>query len=99
MSCFGKSNDLWHGRRAAARQRVMIVGSAVTLDGTKSILVENVSRSGAKLRGRHLPAIGKQVLVWMEGADALGRVAWTGFDQCGVAFDPPLEERALAGLP
>jgi PilZ domain len=99
MSCFGKSNDLWHGRRAAARQRVMIVGSAVTLDGSKSILVENVSRSGAKLRGRRLPPLGKQVLVWMEGADALGHVAWTAFDQCGVAFDPPLEEGALAALP
>ena len=98
MSCFGKRGDGWHGRRAMPRQRVMIVGSAVTLEGSKPILVENVSRSGAKLRGRGLPPIGEQVLVWMEGADALGHVAWSDFDECGVAFDPPLDEGSLAAL-
>jgi hypothetical protein len=98
MSCFGKRVDGRGGRRALPRQEVMIVGSAVTLDGSKPILVENVSRAGAKLRGRAFPSVGKQVLVWMEGADALGRVAWKDFNQCGVAFDPPLDEGALAVL-
>jgi hypothetical protein len=54
------------------------------------VLVENLSANGAKLRGRNLPPVGKQVLVWMEDKDALGRIAWAEFNQAGVTFEEPL---------
>jgi hypothetical protein len=85
-------------RRAAARRRIFITGSAVTIRGSKSVIVENVSTTGARVCGRDLPPIGKQVLIWMEGLDVLGSVAWVKNDECGVRFDLSLEAKALTCL-
>jgi len=85
-------------RRSAPRRQIFVAGSAVTVQGSKSIVVENVSTTGARVRGRHLPPIGKQVLIWMEGLDVLGSVAWANKDECGVRFDASLDCDALACL-
>jgi hypothetical protein len=85
-------------RRRAARRPVFVAGSAVTIHGSKSVVVENVSSTGAKIRGRDLPGRGKQILIWMEGLDVLGSVAWTKSDECGVRFDVSLDADALTCL-
>ena len=76
----------------------MVAGSALSLDGSKSVLVENIGPCGAKLRGRKLPSIGEQIVVWIEQGQAFGSIAWSGFDQRGIVFDAPLSGAVLARL-
>lgn len=85
-------------RRRTPRRAIFVAGSAVTIHGSKSVVVENMSASGAKIRGRDLPCAGKQILIWMEGLDVLGSVAWARKDECGVRFDVSLEADTLICL-
>ena len=85
-------------RRRAVRRQIFVAGSAVTIHGSKSVVVENLSCSGAKIRGRDLPPTGKPILIWMEGLDVLGSIAWTRSDECGVHFDVPLDAETLICL-
>lgn len=85
-------------RRRSARRPIFVAGSAVTIHGSKSVVVENLSASGARIRGRGLPAPGKQILIWMEGLDVLGCVAWARSEECGVRFDASLDAESLACL-
>jgi hypothetical protein len=98
MSSFGKRIDGPDGRRGSARHATFVAGSAVAVEGSHSIVVENISRDGLKLHGRDLPLIGKQILVWMEGLDILGSVVWAKFNERGIVFDEPLEPVALTCL-
>jgi hypothetical protein len=98
MSCFGKQVDVPGGKRKAARQRMVAVGSAVSVQGSRSIIVENIGVSGAKVRGHGLPPIGRQVLIWMDEFDILGSVVWARFGERGIAFDAALETAALRNL-
>ncbi len=98
MSGFGKRIS-WPGdRRTSERRPVFVVGSAVTIQGSKSVLVEDLSSSGARLIAMELPPVGRQMLVWVEGFDVLGKVAWTKFGEGGVSFETPLDGLTLAGL-
>lgn len=98
MSCFGKRIDGPYGRRRSKRHVVMMAGSVVSLEGSAPVLVENVSHSGAKLVGRHLPPVGKQVLLWIDGLDVFGSIGWAAQDQRGLLFDAPLREGPLTQL-
>lgn len=95
MSGVEKRTAIRVDRRNKSRRQIFVAGSAVSVQGSKSVIVEDLSAEGAKLRGRDLPAVGKQVLIWMEGLDVLGSVAWSRFDERGVMFDSPLDPRAL----
>ena len=94
----GKQNGLSCDRRTKERRRIFVVGSAVSVQGSKSIVVEDLSLDGARVRGRDLPAAGKQVLIWMEGLDVLGSVAWSKFDESGIVFDRTLDASELTCL-
>ena len=48
MSGFGKRVDGPRGRRRIERQDVRLVGTATSLNDTRSVLVEDVSWTGAK---------------------------------------------------
>ena len=98
MSCFGKRIGIAGDRRTKQRRPIFMVGSAVSVHGSKSVVVEDLSVDGAKLRGRNLPKVGKQVLVWMEGLDVLGSVAWSKFDTGGIVFDTKLDAGDLTSI-
>ena len=98
MSCFDKRIGVAGERRMKERRPIFIVGSAVSVQGSKSVIVEDLSVEGARVRGRDLPAVGKQVLIWMEGLDVLGSVAWSKFDQGGIVFDRTLDVSELTCL-
>lgn len=87
MSTFGKRVDGPGGRRRSNRNSVRLLGSATTLQGSRSVLVEDLCPTGAKLTGRGLPQTGKEVLVRAGDLRAFGRVAWAESDQCGVMFE------------
>lgn len=87
MSSFGKRIDGPDGRRWLRRKRVGISGSAIFLNGCRSVLIEDISLTGARMRGRGLPAPGTKVMVKVENRSLLGQVAWGAGDCRGVAFD------------
>ena len=87
MSCTGKRIDGITDRRASARQPVALLGSAITLDAAKSIIVEDVCPTGAKIVGRLLPTTGKEMLLRTTQSIVLGRIAWAEKDFRGVVFE------------
>jgi hypothetical protein len=91
MSGFGKRVDVPGGRRRVTRREVAILGSAMTLEGSKSVVVEDLGPSGARLVGRHLPPPGQEILLRTGELAILGRVAWARHDHRGVIFQDPLE--------
>jgi hypothetical protein len=95
---FGKRVDVPGGRRRVERERVVLAAAAVTLDKTRSVVVEDVCSSGARLRGRDLPASGQELLVKVGPVDVLASVAWSERDECGITFDPPLQASGVKQL-
>lgn len=87
MSCFGKRVDVPGGQRRAERQPVCLLGSAVAICGSKSILVEDLCATGAKLLGRGLPPAGANLIILADRLDAFGRIIWASGDHRGVVFE------------
>jgi hypothetical protein len=96
MSGFGKRIDVPGGRRRAKREEVRILGSAISLDGSKSVIVEDLCPSGAKIVGRGLPQPGHDVVIRAGSLDAFGHVAWADQDNRGIIFEIP-QETAFGG--
>ena len=90
MSTFGKRVDGRDGRRKSLRQKVLLAGSARTVGSSRAVVVTDVSTQGAKLLGRELPRESANVLVTVGNVDRFATVAWSGFDDCGIAFESPL---------
>ena len=74
-------------RRATARRSAGLLGSAITLDGAKSVIVEDLCSRGAKIVGRVLPGAGKEILLRTTYKMVLGRIAWAKDDFRGVMFE------------
>jgi hypothetical protein len=70
---------------------VVLAASALSLEASRSVVVTDVSPRGAKLQGRDLPAAGTPVLLSAGDSELFGEVVWSGRDECGIGFDPPLE--------
>ena len=87
MSAFGKRIDGPAGRRRAPRRQLSVLGSAVTMNGAKSVIVEDLCPKGARLIGRDLPEPGKEVLLRTSDLAVLGRIAWARRDERGLVFD------------
>lgn len=86
MSSFGKRIDGPAGRRRVSRRQVGVLGSAVTLNGSKSVIVEDICPTGARLVGRNLPEAGDEILLRTNNLAVLGRIAWAKQDERGIIF-------------
>jgi len=95
---FGRRVDVPGGRRRIERERVVLAAAAVMLDRSRSVVVEDVCSSGARLRGRDLPEDGQELLVKVGSIDVMASVAWSGQDVCGITFDPPLQPAGVKQL-
>jgi hypothetical protein len=87
MSNFGKRRDGPNGQRWLRRKRVGIAGCAVSFEGCRSVLIEDISMTGARLRGRALPEPGTGVMVKAGERTLFGEVAWAAGEHRGIAFD------------
>jgi hypothetical protein len=85
-------------RRRSQRQDVMLAGSALAPARSRSIVISDLSRAGARLGGRDLPPAGDDILVVVGSSDMLARVIWRTGDGCGVLFEPPLEDDNVARM-
>ncbi|HXH51857.1 MAG TPA: PilZ domain-containing protein [Sphingomicrobium sp.] len=91
MPTFGKRVDRPGGNRRTLREPVVLAAAALTLDRSRSVILEDLSSTGARLRGSSLPQDGDELLVKVGPIDVLASVAWTGQDECGITFDRPLD--------
>jgi hypothetical protein len=86
------------GRRVERRAHIVLPGSAEALSGMMRISLLDVSRSGARLEGAGLPAVGKDVVLKCGAIDRLGTIVWAVGERCGVLFDEPISTRELVTL-
>ena len=87
MASFGKRVDGPGGRRWLRRKWVRTAASAVFGDGATAVLIENMSLTGARLRGFGLPMLGTDVELIVGERSLSGRVAWAAGDQRGISFN------------
>lgn len=70
----------------------------ITIHGTTSGLLVDLSLTGARVRlSRKVPATGDAMLQW-DGHEAFGMIVWVNDCECGVLFDEPLPEAILLGM-
>ena len=86
MSSFGKRFDGPNGRRWLKRKRVGIAALVVTCGHSASVLIQDLSLTGAKLRGRDLLP-GMKVHLKVGDRQLAGAVAWANADHAGLRFN------------
>ena len=90
------TDDAHAGRRRHSRLRVCLPARLITLDGTLTVTLLDLSFRGAKVVG-NAPSLKRgasAVLTW--GAfEAFCPLAWIDGDLCGPDFDAPLKPRVL----
>lgn len=93
---FGKSQG--GGRRRSARSdAALLVGLSTLADDFRASIV-NLSHTGARFSGPDLPNEGEDLMIRASRVQAFGRVIWKQANECGVAFDTPLDEDDVAAL-
>ena len=98
MPPFGTRVDVPGGRRRTRRQPVVLPAAAVAGGWSRPVILEDVCSTGARLRGRELPAHGAQMLLKVGVLDLMASVAWSEPDKCGITFDTPLDWRGVEQL-
>lgn len=98
MPNFGKRVDVPGGRRRVQRDRVVLAAAAVSIGRSRSVIVQDVCSSGARLQGRDLPQTGKELIVKVGSVDAMASVAWSDGAECGITFDPPLDGNGVRAI-
>lgn len=98
MPNFGRRIDGPAGRRRAPREEVVLAASALSLKGTRAVVVTDVSPVGAKLLGRNLAALEKEVLLTVGGVELFADIVWVERDECGITFDSPLPAETVDHL-
>jgi hypothetical protein len=82
-------------KRNQGRLDVRLHASIKTLSGSRAAILENISKSGAKLCVQVAVTKGSQVVVEWHGYEAFGTVAWASPTHCGVIFSSPVTEAVL----
>ena len=85
-------------RRLSEREEVMLAGSALAVTRSRSVVVSDLSATGAGLTGRDLPEPGDDLFVVVGSCDEMGRVVWRTGDKCGISFDDPVGEDNIARM-
>jgi hypothetical protein len=80
------------------REEVVLAASAQSLSSSRPVVVSDVSPLGAKLRGRALAELGRNVLVSVADVDVFATVAWVNRDECGVKWDEPLSTELMTRI-
>lgn len=86
------------GRRAEPRAYVVLPASAEAISGHRRVKLLDVSRTGARIEGRDLPATGKDIVLRCGQVDTFGTIAWSAGQRCGMQFDEPLAVNELLSL-
>jgi hypothetical protein len=82
-------------RRRSVREAVMLAGSAMSVTRSRSVIISDLSATGARLGGRDLPGPGDDLLMVVGSQDRMGTVMWRHGDKCGVRLDEPLAHEQI----
>lgn len=74
------------GTRRQSRLRVQLPGLITSQDGTRRVLIEDLSIRGARIRCDILLALGQHVMLQWDRFEALGAICWRGGSSCGIGF-------------
>ena len=96
MSNFGKCGG--GGRRRAARENVPLVVVFTTFGAAHTAELVDISTTGARLHGDHIPGEGDEIALSAETLRAFGTVAWVCADEFGISFDEPLADEDVQTL-
>lgn len=81
-------------RRQAPRLNLGITAEFVCLEGRQSVVLEDISATGAKFSfARHRP-LSKGILRWL-GYEVFGEIQWVRDGHCGILFDRPISAACL----
>ena len=85
-------------RRAATREGVTLAASALALGCSRSVIVSDLSATGARFEAKDLPDSGEELLMIAGTQEAFARVVWRTEKRCGVHFDDTLGDEDLAKI-
>jgi len=98
MGDFGKRLDGPGGRREAPREPVLLNAALLTLQASRPVTLVDVSKTGARLRGKESLSRGQQIWLKINPSDIFGTVVWVDGEECGILFDEPLADVDVASL-
>ena len=98
MPGFGRRMDGLSGRRRSPRQPVILAASAWAIGGSRSVLIGDLSATGARLRGRDLPPSAADVLITVGPIEVFATVNWRADVECGVEFHATLTPDLLGQI-
>lgn len=96
MGEFGKKNG--GGRRLAARTCAPLIAVFTTTTRSHSAVLIDLSSTGARIGGEHLPEKGEELLLSVGKLRAFGTVKWVAGRECGVHLDAPLATEDIAEI-
>lgn len=83
------------GKRKAKRARVLLAAKLKTASGEIDARLRDLSRRGALVECREVPAVGTE-LIFNRGATSIpARVAWAGADRVGLEFAYMIDEHEV----
>ena len=86
------------GRRANARARLMLPAMLMLPGSKEKGWLENISRTGARVRMQNLPSVGSTAIFKFANFELWCTVAWTRGSNCGLCFDAPLPRETVTRL-
>jgi hypothetical protein len=98
MSYFGKRIDGPGGRRTAVRSPALKPAGVMTVGGSQTGYLIDVSATGAKLDGAGDLSVEQDVWLKIGKIDILATVVWSEPNCCGVHFNAPLDKDEVAQL-
>jgi hypothetical protein len=85
-------------RRGEPREDVTLAASALALGCSRSVIVSDLSATGAQFEAKDLPETGEEVLMVAGTREAFARIVWRTDKRCGVHFDETLPEDELSRI-
>jgi hypothetical protein len=78
------------GRRSVPRTQAPVIAVLSTSAGDHQAAIIDISRTGARLRVKHLPAVGEQLTFRANDVRVAGDVVWSEGSCCAVEFATPI---------
>lgn len=96
MRSFGKSQAT--GRRSVPRADAPLAAILSATTGNYFLRLADVSRTGARLVGERLPAMGEQLTLRTGKVKVTGEVVWHQTNACAIEFETPISPSEVARL-
>lgn len=91
-------DPFYEGKRADARLRLHLPARLILATRSSPCVLENVSRTGARLVVERPPHLAEFGQIRSEFLDHFFETVWRDGNRVGIAFDEPLSGRILVGL-